>query len=146
MAKQPAMARQSRSGPALREVARQPAAARESGSGTVLTLLLVGSLILLLPLALTVATATQAAQRARAAADLGAIAAASSFARGVDAATACARGAALVTANRAAAVGCTIRADGRTELRARVTVRLPVFGTRATSASAVAGIIFDAHR
>ena len=113
----------------------------EAGTGTVLTVVLVGALLILLPLALAVVTAVQANQRARAAADLGAIAAASSFIHGVDATRSCARGADLVTRNRASPAGCTILPDGRTMVTARVAINLPVLGHRITSASSRAGPI-----
>lgn len=104
-----------------------------------LILTLVGALIVLLPMALGVVTAVQAAQRARAAADLGAIAAAASYVHGNDAATACRRGAQLVAANRATPTGCFITPEGRTRISAEVGVRIPLFGWRTTSGSARAG-------
>lgn len=113
----------------------------DAGTGTVLTVVLVGALLILLPLALAVVTAVQANHRARAAADLGAIAAAGSFIHGVDATRSCARGADLVTRNRASPAGCTILPDGRTTVTARVSVDLPILGHRTTSASSRAGPI-----
>ena len=113
----------------------------EAGTGTVLTVVLVGALLILLPLALAVVTAVQANQRARAAADLGAIAAAGSFIHGVDATRSCARGADLVTRNRASPAGCLILPDGRTTVTAHVAVDLPILGHRIASASSRAGPI-----
>lgn len=102
-------------------------------------MIVLAGLLLLLPVAFGVVTAVQANARARAAADLGAIAAASSYAAGHTPETACRDGAAVVARNGAGYASCSIASSGRTSLLTHVTVRLPVLGVRTTTGRAVAG-------
>jgi secretion/DNA translocation related TadE-like protein len=87
-------------------------AQEERGSATVATLGGAGVLVLLLGAALALASAAGAAHRARAAADLGALAAASSLRASGDAGAACARGADIVERNTAHEVACVVAGDG----------------------------------
>ncbi|HRW00660.1 MAG: hypothetical protein KDB39_18010 [Austwickia sp.] len=125
--------------PSPRRPAPAPSRHHEAGSGTILTIVLVAAMIILLPATLGLVTAVQAKQRARAAADLGAIAAVSNFMAGLDAATSCRRAAGFVTANAAQPTGCYITPEGTATVTARVTARLPVVGMRTTTTSARAG-------
>lgn len=111
----------------------------ESGSGTVLTVILVGAMVILLPAVLALYSAYASTQRARAAADLGAIAAVSAFFDGQDAATACQRAAAIMADNRASPAGCFITPEGQALVSTRVSVRLPIVGERTARGTARAG-------
>lgn len=112
---------------------------REQGSGTVLTVILLGAMVILLPAVLALASAYQANQRARAAADLGAIAAVSAFVRGVDANASCAAAARVVAANRAEPIGCALTPEGRALVSTQVRVDLPIVGARTAAGSSRAG-------
>lgn len=111
----------------------------QQGSGTVLTVILVAAVVILLPAVLSLMTAYQAKQRARAAADLGAIAAVSSFLAGQDAGQACARAGAIVLANGSQLAGCVITPAGRATISTRVPVNLPIVGTKVAADTAHAG-------
>lgn len=111
------------------------------GSGTMLMLIVVCAMIILLPLVLGVVTAVQANARARAAADLGAIAASDYYLAGHTPEAACGVGARIVRANHAAPAGCTIASSGRTTMSTRVIARLPILGVRTTDGLARAGPI-----
>lgn len=102
--------------------------AREAGSATVATLGGVGVLVMLLLAALALASASGAAHRARAAADLGALAAASSVQTTGDAGLACARGADVVARNSARQVSCAVAADGSVTVVAQSRVGLALSG------------------
>ena len=112
---------------------------KSAGSGTVLTIVLVAAMLILLPLVLGLVSALQANQRARGAADLGALAAAAAFAGGRDAALSCRHAARFVRANRAELAECSISAAGRVALEVRVGVNVPPVGYRSTTARAWAG-------
>ena len=126
--------RESGSGPVIRGQ-EQGMVIRERGSGTVLTVILVGAMVILLPAVLALASAYQANQRARAAADLGAIAAVSAFVRGVDANASCAAAARVVAANRAEPIGCALTPEGRALVSTQVRVDLPIVGARTAAGS-----------
>jgi len=87
-----------------------------------------GVLVLLLGAALALASAAGAAHRARAAADLGALAAASSLQASGDAGAACARGAAIVSRNAAHQVSCLVAGDGSVTVVAERQVGLALPG------------------
>jgi secretion/DNA translocation related TadE-like protein len=103
--------------------------AREAGSATVATLGGIGVLVMVLGAALALASAAGAAHRARAAADLGALAAASSVQATGDAGLACALGANIVARNDARQVSCAIAADGSVTVVAQRQVGLVLPGT-----------------
>jgi secretion/DNA translocation related TadE-like protein len=84
---------------------------------------------MLLVAALALASAAGAAHRARAAADLGALAAAASVQASGDAGRACARGAEVVARNAARQVSCMVAADGSVTLVAERQVGLVLPGT-----------------
>ncbi len=104
-----------------------------------LMMIVIGAVIILLPLVLGVVTAVQANARARAAADLGAIAASDYYLAGNTPEAACGVGARIVRANRASPAGCSIESSGRTQISTRVTAKLPILGMRTTSGRALAG-------
>lgn len=108
---------------------RPRARAREAGSATVATLGGIGVLVMLLGAALALASAAGAAHRARAAADLGALAAASSVQTTGDAGMACVLGADIVARNAARQVSCAIAADGSVTVVAQSQVGLVLPGT-----------------
>ena len=115
------------------------AADRQAGSGTVLALGLIGVLLIALVIAMTIVSAYSASGRARAAADLGAIAAAGAYASGQGADEACRAGLALAARNRASPVRCALSASGVAELQTQVPVQLPFIGQRLATATARAG-------
>jgi len=84
----------------------------ERGSATVLMLAAVGVLLLVGVGGLAVSSAVAAMHRARAAADLGALAAAGALARGLPGQEACAAGLRVVRANAASAQACRPAGDG----------------------------------
>lgn len=95
----------------------------ERGAASVLVLSLVGVVLALTLGALVVASAVVASQRARLAADLGALAGASAVQHGAPPARACSTAARVAHANGAATQSCS--SDGSVlELRVRVPARL----------------------
>lgn len=85
---------------------------RERGSGSVLALAGVGAIAVLLAAALQLAGVVAAAHRARAAADLGALAGAEAVQAGAGQGAACAAAARIAEANGAAQEGCLVAVDG----------------------------------
>ncbi len=102
-------------------------------------MIVIAGLLLLLPAALGVVQAVQANARARAAADLGAIAASSAYVAGTTPEAACAAGGRIVRGNDADVVGCVITASGVATILTSVEVRLPVIGWRRATGRALAG-------
>ena len=100
---------------------------------------LIGFLLIALLIAMTIVSAYSASGRARAAADLGAIAAAGAYASGQGADQACRAGLALAARNRASPVRCALSASGVAELQTQVPVQLPFIGQRLATATARAG-------
>lgn len=96
----------------------------ERGSATVLAVAGTGALLLCLVGGLAVTSAVHAGHRARAAADLAALAAASALQQGVPADSACLRGRAVAAANGADLRSCAAASDGSVEIG--VTVPLPL--------------------
>ena len=90
--------------PARTDVARRPQG--ERGSGTVLALAMVMVLCLLATSAAVLSSAVVASHRARSAADLAALAAATSWLDGISAGSTCATAARVAAANGAALSGC----------------------------------------
>ena len=113
----------------------------ERGSATVVVVAAVGVALVLLWGALALGSAVEATHRARAAADLGTLAAAQAIQLGADARTACAVGSALTARNGALARGCVVAGDG--SVTSWVTVRAsfspPGTGRRTATATARAG-------
>jgi secretion/DNA translocation related TadE-like protein len=93
--------------------------------------------------ALAVGSAVVAAHRARAAADLAALAGATGLARGQDGAGACATAASVARRNGAALTACGAAADGSVVLRTRTAVAFGLPGlprsARSTSRAGPAG-------
>ena len=94
----------------------------ERGSGTVLAVGLIGVLLTCLVGGLAVASAVHASQRARAAADLAALAGAAAFQRGLSEGTACHAALRLAAANGAVLRECRVADD----LSVTVQVAVPV--------------------
>jgi secretion/DNA translocation related TadE-like protein len=103
----------------------------------VLTVGAMAVLAVLLAGAVAVSSAVEASHRARAAADLAALAAAVAWQTGAAPGEACRRAAEIADANRADLVGCSPEADGSVTTTARVTMRWPV--ATATEVKARAG-------
>ena len=106
-----------------------------------LMMIVIAGLLLLLPVALGVVSAVQANARARAAADLGAIAASSAYVAGNTPEAACGAGAQVVRRNDAQLAGCVITSSGVATISTTVEVRLPLLGWRRTDGRALAGPI-----
>ena len=106
---------------------RPPAGRGECGSATVLSLAAVGALLVCLVGGLAVASAVHAGHRARAGADLAALAAAAALAQGTAGGAACARGSGIAAANGTALRRCAAAGDGSVtvEVTAPVSLRLP---------------------
>lgn len=96
----------------------------ERGSATVLAVAGVGALLLCLVGGLVVTGAVRAGHRAKAAADLAALAAASALQQGAPAGSACSRGRGIAAANGADLRSCAAASDGSVEVA--VTVPLPL--------------------
>jgi secretion/DNA translocation related TadE-like protein len=113
----------------------------EGGSVTVVVVAAIGVALILLMGGLALASAVIATHRARAAADLGALAAAQAIQRGLDTAEACAIGTSVTARNGAQPVGCAVAADGSVTSRAttRASFGVPWAGGRSTTATARAG-------
>ncbi|MEO5983139.1 MAG: Rv3654c family TadE-like protein [Pedococcus sp.] len=101
----------------------------ERGSGTVLALAATGVLLMLLVAGLALASAVAAAHRARAGADLAALAAASAVQAGATDVQACQRAARVFAANAVEPSGCTVASDGSVRVEATATVGLVLPGT-----------------
>ena len=101
----------------------------------------IGVALVLLMAGLSLASAVIATHRARAAADLGALAAAQAVQRGIDAPAACAVGASVTASNGARPAGCVVASDGSVTARAMTSAGfgLPGAGSRTTTATARAG-------
>ena len=108
---------------------------------TVVVVAAIGVSVTLLVSSLALSSAVSATHRARAAADLGALAAAQAIQRGVDPATACALGASLTARNGARPSGCVVAGDGSVTSAATTTARFGGYGRGAgtTTARARAG-------
>jgi secretion/DNA translocation related TadE-like protein len=119
-------------------VTRRP----ECGSGTVLAVGGVGALLLCLLGGLCVAGAVHAAHRARAAADLSALAAAAAVNAEASAATACARAGHVAAANGAVLRSCRGEPGGGVvvEVTAAVRTPLPALAPGPARARARAGV------
>lgn len=113
---------------------------REAGSATVVLVAVAGVVLMLSWAGLTLGAAVSAAHRARAAADLAALAAAGARVRGTDLPAACARGAAVASANGAVQVSCGAGPGGSVTVSASVTATMPLLGSvREARADARAG-------
>lgn len=113
----------------------------ERGAATVIAVAAAGLVLVVLVAGLALGSAVVATHRARAAADLAALAAAQAIQQGAGPAAACGAGAAIATDNRARPAGCTVAADGSVTYRATVhpTFVLPGTGADTTTATARAG-------
>ena len=101
----------------------------ERGSGTVLALAATGALLILLVAGLALASAVAATHRARAGADLAALAAASAVQAGATSSQACQRAAAVSASNAARQSECAVQADGSVTVGVTAPVGLPWPGT-----------------
>jgi secretion/DNA translocation related TadE-like protein len=113
----------------------------ERGAATILVLAALGVVLVLLVAGLALGSAVVATHRARAAADLGALAAAQALQQGVSAAAACAVGSSVTARNGARPAGCAVRADGSVICSATTSPSLILPGTSpgTTTATARAG-------
>ncbi len=113
----------------------------ERGSATVLVLAGVGVAVMLLTGGLALGSAVTASHRARAAADLGALAAAQAIQRGAASAAACSLAASVMERNGGRSHRCEVAADGSVTTTALTTPSYGLPGTRAgtTTATARAG-------
>ena len=112
------------------------ARASERGGATVLALAGVGVLLVLCLGGAAVGSAVVAMHRARAAADLGALAAAGSLAQGSPPGDACAAGLRLVRANAASLSECDPAEDGSVTVTTTVPAGLPFPGVGWTARAA----------
>lgn len=110
----------------------------ERGAMTVVLTGAVGAALLLLCAGLCLGSAVLAAHRARAAADLGALAAAVVLQRGSTSAEACAEAAAVARRNAARPTACRTDVAGRVELATSSPVALRLFGLPALDARGLA--------
>lgn len=110
----------------------------DAGSVTVVVVAAVGVALLLLMGGLALGSAVVATHRARAAADLGALAAAQAVQRGVDPAAACSLGASVTGRNSARPAGCVVLADGSVTVRAQTRVSFVLSGAGGRTATAAA--------
>jgi secretion/DNA translocation related TadE-like protein len=108
---------------------------------TVLVVAAIGVALILLAGGLALASAVVATHRARAAADLGALAAAQAVQHGSAPTAACAVGASVTVSNGARPAGCLVAADGSVTAGATTTASLGLLGavSRTTTATARAG-------
>jgi secretion/DNA translocation related TadE-like protein len=113
----------------------------ERGAATVLVVAATGLVLVLLVGGLALASAVVATHRARAAADLAALAAAQALQAGADPRTACAAADRMTVKNGAHPGGCFAAVDGTVTCRATTspTFTLPGTSPRTTTASARAG-------
>lgn len=100
----------------------------ERGGATVLSVAVIGVLMLTTVGGLGLASAVEAAHRARAAADLGALAAAGELQRSGSLGAACSAAAVLVARNGARLTGCGVSDDGSVTVDVAAAVRLRVAG------------------
>jgi secretion/DNA translocation related TadE-like protein len=114
---------------------------RDRGAATVLVVAATGVVLVLLVAGLALASAVVATHTARAAADLGALAAAQALQEGADLRTACAVAASVTTKNGARSTGCLTSVDGSVTCRATTSPSFLLPGTplRTTTATARAG-------
>lgn len=111
---------------------------RERGSATVLGVAAVGLVLVVLVGGLALVSAVVATHRARAAADLAALAAAQAVQQGEDPVAACRAGLRIATHNGATPTGCVVAADGSVTYRATVRPSLALPGTDSGSTTATA--------
>ena len=112
----------------------------DRGSGTVLMVGVVAVVFLLTVAGVAVASAVLAAHRARAAADLAALAGAVALAQGLPASSACGAAGVVAVRNGAALLACGTGADGSVLVRTSTPVSFGIPGQPgAASASARAG-------
>jgi secretion/DNA translocation related TadE-like protein len=113
----------------------------DSGSATVVVLAGTGIAVMLLVAGLALASAVGATHRARAAADLGALAAAQAIQRGVAPVAACALASSVMARNGARPQGCDVAGDGSVTSSATATAAFTLPGTTlgTTTATARAG-------
>ena len=114
---------------------------RDRGSAAVLVVAATGAVLVLLVAGLALSSAVVATHTARAAADLGALAAAQALEEGAGPQSACALAASVTTKNGARATGCLTRMDGSVTCRATTSpsFRLPGTPLGTTTATARAG-------
>jgi secretion/DNA translocation related TadE-like protein len=94
------------------------------GSATVLSLAIMGLTVVVMYGGLALASAVTAAHRARAAADLGALAAATSYQRGLGPLSACGVASRVVARNGARQQHCSVAGDGSVTITARCATAL----------------------
>jgi secretion/DNA translocation related TadE-like protein len=113
----------------------------DGGSVSVAVVAAIGVALILLVGGLALASAVIATHRARAAADLGALAAAQAIQRGLGAAEACAVGTSVTARNGAQPASCAVAADGSVTSGAmtKASFGLPWAGGRTTTVTARAG-------
>ena len=119
----------------------QPGARADQGGGTVLAGAATGIVVVVLAGGLALVSAVDAAHRARAGADLAALAGATAVQAGASAQQVCLRSAAVAAANAAQQGGCVVGADGAVtvETTAPVGLALPGLGRLRARATARAG-------
>jgi secretion/DNA translocation related TadE-like protein len=113
----------------------------DRGSATVLVVAAVALVVVVLVGGLALGSAVVATHRARAAADLAALAAAQAVQQGMAPTAACASAASVTSRNGARPAGCTVGGDGSVTCRATVVPSLVLPGSpqRTTTATARAG-------
>lgn len=123
------------------EWAGSPHGAADRGAMTVVVLAVLGAFALFLLGGAGVASTVSAAHRARAAADLGALAGAAALEGGATPGAACDRAADLLRRNGARLTGCTVGADGSllVSSQARIGLPLPAGGPDTAKARSRAG-------
>lgn len=116
-------------------------AERERGAATVLVVAATGVVLVLVVAGLALASAVVATHRARAAADLGALAAAQAIQAGKDPQGACAVAASVIGRNGARSTGCIAGVDGIVTCLATTSPAFTLPGTQpqTTTATARAG-------
>ncbi|WP_157693121.1 Rv3654c family TadE-like protein [Pedococcus dokdonensis] len=114
---------------------------RDCGSASVLAVAAVGLLLVVLVGGLALASAVVATHRARAAADLAALAAAQAVQQGLDPAASCHAGATVAARNGTRPAGCVVAPDGSVSYRVTTGASLvfPGTGGGSTTATARAG-------
>ena len=100
----------------------------DRGSATVLALAATGALLACLLGGLAVTGAVHASHRARAGADLAALAAAGALTQGAQVGTACAKGSSIAAANGTTLRTCTAHADGSATVEVTAPLRLMLPG------------------
>jgi secretion/DNA translocation related TadE-like protein len=117
----------------------QPVIRSERGGMTILAVAAIAVVVVLLTGALAVASAVHASHRARAAADLAALAAATRWQAGALPGEACSQASAVAVANGAELMACGPVADGSVTVEARVAARWPAVGAARVKARAGPG-------